>query len=303
MEVEIKNIVKNFKDIRVLNNINLKTYSGDTLLIVGKNGAGKTTLLRLLLGLYKADSGTITVNNVNVLDKKYNEIKKEIGFLNDNIGIFRDLTAWDNIEFFHRMYFPNANKETRESDISNVLKKVDLYPHRNSKTDFFSRGMKQRLVIARAIVNKPKLLILDEPHRGLDVEGKEMIKEVLGDFHKSGSTIIINSHDLNDVQESITHLAFLYNSEIVCQGSYKDLINKFNESRYKLVVDKPQVIKDLLSKQAFVKSVSSMNNELIIELNGNVEQLSKWLYSQSIPIHELVKMNDNLTTLYKKIIS
>jgi len=176
------------------------------MLIVGKNGAGKTTLLRLILGLYQPDNDTIKVNNINVSSNDFHKVKQEIGFLNDNIGLFRDLTAWDNIEFFHRIYYPNASNDTRKEDISYVLNKVDLYGHKNKKINFFSRGMKQRLAIARSIINKPKLLILDEPHRGLDIDGKEMIKDIIKEYHNNGTTILINSHDLNDIQDVVTHL-------------------------------------------------------------------------------------------------
>ncbi|HWT73577.1 MAG TPA: ABC transporter ATP-binding protein [Mobilitalea sp.] len=186
--------------------MNIEISSGNTMLIVGKNGAGKTTLLRLILGLYQPDNDTIKVNNINVSSNDFHKVKQEIGFLNDNIGLFRDLTAWDNIEFFHRIYYPNASNDTRKEDISYVLNKVDLYGHKNKKINFFSRGMKQRLAIARSIINKPKLLILDEPHRGLDIDGKEMIKDIIKEYHNNGTTILINSHDLNDIQDVVTHL-------------------------------------------------------------------------------------------------
>ena len=215
MNIEMKSIKKSFHNNLVLNDINLTVNPSDIMLIVGKNGAGKTTILRLLLGLYTPDEGMITVKGIDSKTRQYQELKKKFGFLNDNIGLFRDLTVWENIEFFHRIYFPKAKKETRNQEITDVLKRVELYNHKNEKIDFFSRGMRQRLAIARAVINQPELLILDEPNRGLDVEGKEMLKDIVQEYHQNGATVLINSHDLNDIQEYVTHLSFLSKGKIV----------------------------------------------------------------------------------------
>ena len=302
MEINISDVTKKFKNNKVLDDISLKIKEGNTALIVGKNGAGKTTLIRLILNLYNVTSGNILVDNINVSSREYDKVKEKIGFLNDNIGLFKEFTAWDNIEFFHRIYFPNATSNQRKIDIEYVLKNVDLYNNRDSKITFFSRGMKQRLAIARAIVNKPKILILDEPSRGLDLEGKEMLKDIIHQYQNDGATILINSHDLDDFQYTATQIAFIKEGKIICEGSYNDLQREFGENIYSLKTNNNSEIKKRLQQQVFVDYVEITKDELIIHINKSLEVLSKWLYQNNVKINELKKVNDTLSYLYKKII-
>lgn len=302
MNIEMKSIKKSFQGNPVLNGINLTINPSDIMLIVGKNGAGKTTILRLLLCLYTPDEGTITVNGIDSKTRQYQELKKNFGFLNDNIGLFRDLTVWENIEFFHRIYFPTAKKSARNQVISNVLKRVELYNHKNEKIDFFSRGMRQRLAIARAIVNQPDLLILDEPNRGLDVEGKEMLKEIVQEYHKKGATILINSHDLNDIQEYVTHLSFLNNGKIVYTGSYRDLIKNQKKKQYRIRVENPKKVMEQLHSLEYVSNVELLEDSLMVSLTADLSRLSKWFAQNSIELYELTQTNQDLVTLYKQYI-
>lgn len=302
MNIEMKSIKKSFQGNPVLNDINLTINPSDIMLIVGKNGAGKTTILRLLLGLYTPDEGTITVNGIDSKTRQYQELKKSFGFLNDNIGLFRDLTVWENIEFFHRIYFPTEKKSTRNQVISNVLKRVELYNHKNEKIDFFSRGMRQRLAIARAIVNQPDLLILDEPNRGLDVEGKEMLKEIVQEYHKKGATILINSHDLNDIQEYVTHLSFLNNGKIVYTGSYRELIKNQKNKQYRIRVENPKKVMEQLHSLEYVANVELLEDSLMVGLTADLSRLSKWFAQNSIELYELTQTNQDLVTLYKQYI-
>lgn len=302
MDIKIIDLTKKIDENIILDQISLNINKGNTELIVGRNGAGKTTLIRIILNLYNATSGKITVDNVDVKTKEYNKIKEKIGFLNDNIGLFKDLTAWDNIEFFHRIYFPNAKSIERKNDIERVLKIVDLYNKKDSKITFFSRGMKQRLAIARAIVNNPKLLILDEPSRGLDIEGKEMLMDIIKQFQKDNCTILINSHDLDDFQHIATNMAFLKEGKIICEGSYKDLQTKFGSNSYSLKVENGLAIKIKLGNESFISSIDLIQDELIINLNGDLSELSSWLYNNNIKVDGLKKINDNLSHLYKTLI-
>jgi len=142
MEINVISVSKTIGQETILDNVSFKVNRGDIFALVGPNGAGKTTLIRLILNLYNPDSGKITVNNVDVRSKEYDKVRQKIGFLLDNIGLFRDLTAWENLEFFHRIYFPNASKSIRNEKISMLLKEFDLYSKKDSNISFFSRGMR-----------------------------------------------------------------------------------------------------------------------------------------------------------------
>lgn len=302
MNIEMKSIKKSFHNNLVLNDINLTVNPSDIMLIVGKNGAGKTTILRLLLGLYTPDEGMITVKGIDSKTRQYQELKKKFGFLNDNIGLFRDLTVWENIEFFHRIYFPKAKKETRNQEITDVLKRVELYNHKNEKIDFFSRGMRQRLAIARAVINQPELLILDEPNRGLDVEGKEMLKDIVQEYHQNGATVLINSHDLNDIQEYVTHLSFLSKGKIVYTGSYRELIQNQKNKQYRIRVENPRGVMEQLKSLEFVSSVEQLEDSLLVNLTADLSSLSKWFAQNSMELYELTQINQDLVSLYKQYI-
>lgn len=302
MNIEMKSIKKSFHNNLVLNDINLTVNPSDIMLIVGKNGAGKTTILRLLLGLYTPDEGMITVKGIDSKTRQYQELKKKFGFLNDNIGLFRDLTVWENIEFFHRIYFPKAKKETRNQEITDVLKRVELYNHKNEKIDFFSRGMRQRLAIARAVINQPELLILDEPNRGLDVEGKEMLKDIVQEYHQNGATVLINSHDLNDIQEYVTHLSFLSKGKIVYTGSYRELIQNQKNKQYRIRVENPGGVMEQLKSLKFVSSVEQLEDSLLVNLTADLSSLSKWFAQNSMELYELTQINQDLVSLYKQYI-
>ncbi|SET03337.1 heme ABC exporter ATP-binding protein CcmA [[Clostridium] polysaccharolyticum] len=302
MNIEMKSVKKSFQSNCVLNGINLKISPSDIMLIVGKNGAGKTTILRLLLGLYTPDEGSITIDGIDSKTRQYQKLKKNMGFLNDNIGLFRDLTVWENVEFFHRIYFPEAKKNIRNQMISDVLKRVELYNHRDEKIDFFSRGMRQRLAIARAIVNQPNLLILDEPNRGLDVEGKEMLKEIVQEYHKKGATVLVNSHDLNDIQEYVTHLSFLSKGKIVYAGSYCDLIKNQQNKQYRIRVENPELVLKQIASLDYVLNAELTEGSLIVSLNTDISNLSKWFALNSIEVYELIQMNQDLVALYKQYI-
>ena len=234
--------------------------------------------------------------------RQYQELKKKFGFLNDNIGLFRDLTVWENIEFFHRIYFPKAKKETRNQEITDVLKRVELYNHKNEKIDFFSRGMRQRLAIARAVINQPELLILDEPNRGLDVEGKEMLKDIVQEYHQNGATVLINSHDLNDIQEYVTHLSFLSKGKIVYTGSYRELIQNQKNKQYRIRVENPRGVMEQLKSLEFVSSVEQLEDSLIVNLTADLFSLSKWFAQNSMELYELTQINQDLVSLYKQYI-
>ncbi len=224
--IKIENVCKTIGNKPILKNVSLDIKDGEIFCLVGPNGAGKTTLVRLILNLYNPTSGTIIVNNCNVIFESYEDVKKEIGLLLDNIGLFKNMTAWQNIEFFHRIYNLNSDSSSRKSRIEQLLSLVGLSEYSEKNPTFFSRGMKQRLCLARALVGNPKLIILDEPLRGMDLDGQILIRDILNKLKNNGCTIYINSHNMAEVERIATHIAFIKNGEIVDDGNIEDLLNK-----------------------------------------------------------------------------
>jgi ABC-2 type transport system ATP-binding protein len=236
MEIVAKNVCKFVKGKHILENINVHIMPGEVYGLVGPNGAGKSTFTRLLLNIYSLTSGTLTVDGVSVDDRKFVDKKYKIGSVLDNLGLYRDLTAWENVEFFHRIYFPNASKSSREKDIEKVFELVDLKHKMHESILLFSKGQKQRLALARAFINKPSLLILDEPTVGLDVNGIFMVREYIKNAKKNNTTVFINSHNLSELQKTCDTYGFIDNGKIVEQGNVIDLAKKYLVSDFDLEI-------------------------------------------------------------------
>lgn len=228
MEIIAKDVSKTIKEKNLLKNINIHVKSGEVYGLIGPNGAGKSTFIRLVLGIYSKFSGIITVGGVNVSDSKsFTKLKYKIGAVLDHLGLYKDLTAAQNIEFFHRIYFPKANVQTRNNDILEALKLVNLLHKKDEKINLFSKGEKQRLALARAFINKPRLLILDEPTIGLDVDGVFMVREYIKNIKKLGTTILVSSHNLNELQKICDNYGFIQNGVILEEATFDELVNKY----------------------------------------------------------------------------
>lgn len=228
MEIIAKHVCKSIDGKDILKDINLHIKSGEIYGLIGPNGAGKSTFTRLLLNIYSLSSGTITVDGVNVNDNEFIKKKHEIGCVLDNLGLYKDLTAYENVEFFHRVYFPNSSSSNRKSDILSVLDLVDLKQRMHEKITMFSKGQKQRLALARAFINKPKLLILDEPTVGLDVEGIFMVRNYIKNAKQHGTTVFINSHNLTELEKVCDTYGFINEGQVIEQSNLNSLIEKYS---------------------------------------------------------------------------
>ena len=227
MEIIATELSKRTKDKNILNAICLHVKKGEVYGLIGPNGAGKTSLIRTLLGIYKPTSGSVTINGLSPSAKEFIKLKYKIGLVMDHLGLYRDLTVWGNLEFFHRIYFPNAKESIRKEDIESSLKVTNMYHKRCEKITFLSRGQKQRLTISRALIVKPELLILDEPTTGLDVEGIILLREILKSINNAGTTILLSSHNLNELQKICSTFAFINDGKLIEESNFNELQIKY----------------------------------------------------------------------------
>lgn len=190
--VEVTGIEKSFGNIRVLEGIDLKVKKGEFLTIIGPNGAGKTTLLKILSTLMKPSSGEGRIVGFDLKQEEEN-LRREIGMLSHYTFLYENLTAYENIKFYGRLY----QVKNIEKEIKRVIEEVGLEDRLHDTVRTFSRGMKQRLSIARSIIHDPSLLLLDEPYTGLDRWSVKKFKDILKRFHGRGKTIIMTTHNLS----------------------------------------------------------------------------------------------------------
>jgi ABC-2 type transport system ATP-binding protein/heme exporter protein A len=192
--IEIKNISKLYGRFHALDNIDLTVGSDDFTAVLGRNGAGKTTLLKILATLLKPSGGEILINGHNIRKDSY-AVLKQMGMVSHQTYIYSDLTAKENLSFYSKFYdVPHAEKK-----INDLLEKVGLAHRADESVRRFSRGMQQRLSIARALIHDPKILLLDEPYTGLDQKASEFLDHILLEYHGKGNCILIVTHDIERI--------------------------------------------------------------------------------------------------------
>ena len=210
--IQIQGLVKSFGHTYALQGVDLEMAQGEFLTIVGPNGAGKTTLLRILATLAKPTDGLVRIDGLD-LASRGNEIRRRIGFVSHQSLIYANLTAEENLRFYGRIYDVPALEERVET----LLNLVGLEARRHDPARNLSRGMLQRLAIARAIIHQPTLMLLDEPYTGLDQQATEMLRQLLQTVSTESRTVIMTTHDLQRALELCDRLAILAKGRIVYQ--------------------------------------------------------------------------------------
>jgi heme exporter protein A len=212
--VETDGLCKSFGHRPALRNVRLQVPDHDFLTIIGPNGAGKTTLLRLLATLSRPSSGRIRVRGLDARQSLV-EVRRHIGFTSHQTLLYGDLTATENLTFYGRMY----GLSDLPQRIADLLEKVGLAQRRDDCVRTLSRGMQQRLAIARAILHDPAILFLDEPYAGLDPRAGDALTELLRDLRSEGRTILMTKHDLERGAELSDQILVLLNGRVVHQSS------------------------------------------------------------------------------------
>lgn len=210
-------------------NLNLNVSEGDIFGFLGPNGAGKTTTIRMLTGLLKPSEGEVFINDLNVSANE-NEIKKFIGVVPESHGYYSWMTGIEYLNYFAELF--NQHKDKSKKHIEYLLEKVGLSDKKNVLIAHYSRGMKQRLAIAKALINNPKIIFLDEPTLGLDPIGQKDIQNLIFEINKvMNVTVFITSHLLKDIEVLCNRVCIVQNGELIEQGTIKELQIKYSENK------------------------------------------------------------------------
>jgi heme exporter protein A len=209
--LEISGVWKYYGDFPALRDIAFNVLPGSTLALLGRNGAGKTTLLRILAGLSKPSRGSVTIHGANVREES---TRRRIGVLGHGISLYDELSAFENLRLFAKLY-GIANPARR---IDEMLERTDLVRVRDGLVREFSRGMRQRLAVARVFLHDPEVLLLDEPFTALDDRAIAVLQALLNDMHQRGRTIVMSTHQLREALEAATHVAMIQRGQIVYAG-------------------------------------------------------------------------------------
>lgn len=233
--LEIVDIVKQFGNKRALDGVSLTINEGDFLTLFGPNGAGKTTLIKAISTIVTPTSGKILFKGEVVSDESI-FLRSQIGLVSHNPLLYDDLSAYENLVFFARMY----GVEDYQEKIDELLHKVGLYARKYDLVRTFSRGMVQRLSIARAILHDPPILLLDEPYTGLDIQATKILDDLLEELKNAEHTFIMTSHDISKGLEHASRVAILVKGKIVLESQKTEIDSKTFEEIFWQWVDEEQ---------------------------------------------------------------
>ena len=282
--IEIQGLTKKYGDLTALNDLTLNIEEGEVFGFIGPNGAGKTTTMRILTTLLKPSSGKAWVAGESVIDNP-RAVRRNIGYMPDFFGVYDDMKVWEYLDFFAACY--DVPPSTRVGMIDDLLALVDLGHKKDAFVDSLSRGMKQRLCLARTLAHDPQVLILDEPASGLDPRARIEMRELLRELKLMGKTIFFSSHILSEVADICTSIAILEAGGLVAYGDMAEMKKQLRAHRLiqmRLLGELTPVQEFLLRHEAVESIITSEeadipSDALRFDFNGDDEALSNLLAS------------------------
>lgn len=275
--LECQDLCKSFGKKQILKNVSFELDEGDILAFIGPNGSGKTTTIKLILGLQEIDKGSVNINGFDI-KKDFVKAIEKVGAIVENPDTYMYLSGWDNLKLTANMY-----KNISDEAIKDIVKLVDLETRIHDKVSKYSLGMRQRLGIARALINKPNILILDEPTNGLDPEGIKDLRNLLKKLAKEGMGILISSHNLAELESFCNKVLIIDNGTIIETSEVKEFKN--NDNKYVFTVSSTEKL-DIEGIYEVSKTKFSFNGD-----KESIAKIVKKLVKENIDVYE-VKMQE-----------
>ena len=298
--ISIENVKKTLGNRDVLKGISFTVEKRDIFGYLGPNGAGKTTTIRILLGLLQADSGKIDILGQDI---NLSETRRKIGFVLDSDGLYDNMTAEDNLMFYSRIYgLPKAGER-----FDKLLGMVDLENRAKDRVGTYSKGMRQRLALARAMVHDPEVLVMDEPTAGVDPSGQIEIRQIMLDVaRKKDKTIFLSSHNLDEVQRICNRIALIDRGEIKLYGELENLRKKMGRGGVIIETTKniPESLLAELKKLTHLGLQENKERSLIFSPQEGtvISDIISLLASRGVKIEEAIKKEASLEEMYAAIL-
>lgn len=301
-----RGLTKQFDRHIAVNDVELQVEAGEVYGLIGPNGAGKTTLIRMLAAAEEPTIGEIYINGDRLQRDNSNPmLKQRLGYLPDDFPVYDDLTVWDYLDYFARLY--RLRGKRRSQRLYEVLELVQLTNKRTSLISTLSRGMKQRLSLARTIIHEPIVLFLDEPVSGLDPIARMQFRDIIKALREAGMTILISSHVLSDLAELCTSVGIMEFGYLVESTSLQELYHRL--SRQQILMS---TLGDLAALKAELKNYPEVEGcevipgtkQVRVQFSGNPEDAGKLLRSlihSGIPLSEFHCTKEDLETIFLKM--
>ena len=259
--IDTENLTKKFGDLTAVDKLTLRVGEGEVFGFLGPNGAGKTTTIRMLCCLISKTSGTARLGDYEIGNKSdQQKIRRMVGVLTENVGLYEELSAYDNLDFYGRFYRLDVQK--RKERIQYLLEMLGLWEKRNTTAGTFSKGMKQKLAIARALIHDPQVLFLDEPTASLDPEASKTVRDFILELKKEKRTIFLNTHLLDEAEKICDRVAILKTS-LVATGTPQELRRKLSGRKIKVQLQHvDNLIEEAIKKAGF--QVSEITDKSLV---------------------------------------
>ena len=301
--IQTINLTKRYGKLVALNNLHLNIEEGECFGYIGPNGAGKTTTIKILATLLQPTWGEARICG-HVIGYESRKIRPLIGYVPDFFGAYEDMVVQEYLEFFASAY--NITGKQRTRIVGDVLELTDLAHKSDALVDSLSRGMQQRLSIARVLLHDPKVLLLDEPASGLDPRARIEIRELLKELHKMGKTIIISSHILHELAELCTTVGIIEQGQMLVKEPISQIIRrvKTGSKLHVSIVEQQDLAALLLQKARGIKSVEQENGHLLVELEEQTHDftaIASLLIQNNFRISEIKEEEVNLETAFMRL--
>jgi ABC-2 type transport system ATP-binding protein len=274
--IELTNFTKHYGELIAVNGLNLKIEAGEMFGFIGPNGAGKSTTIRFLSTLLKATGGEGVVNGHNV-SKDPMGVRRSIGYMPDNFGVYDGMKVWEFLDFFAVAY--QIPRSRRKTIIGDVLDLLDLGGKKEAFVNSLSRGMKQRLCLAKTLVHDPPVLILDEPTSGLDPRARIEIKALFKELRKMGKTILISSHILTELADCCTSIGIIERGKLLMYGPMEEIYKLIRRNRMVKIhfLTNMEAGMSIIRSLPETRDVQVENHHVTVELAADDEKIAALL--------------------------
>lgn len=307
--IEVENLTKQYGQRTAVDKISFSIQPGAVFGFIGPNGAGKTTTIRVLTTLLKPTSGRVLIDGHSVT-RDLRQVRRLVGYMPDFFGVYNDMTVWEYLDFFSACYDIPATQRPRL--VNDLLALVDLQHRRDDFVDDLSRGMKQRLCLARALVHDPKVLILDEPASGLDPRARVEFRDLLTELRRLGKTIFFSSHILADIAEVCTEVGIIEAGQLVAYDNIEKIKLRLRQDHHLRIRVLGQHVEPAKAALASFPGIQQMSEEaapdedwdILVQLSGDkaaISALLKQLVLADVPVLSFTTETDSLEDVFMQL--